>query len=437
MNPDQNPNRRFVDVLPFEGVNDIQMLEATTTSNQANISGNMQIRERLTTDADPFSLSTWSRYRNSWIYQVPPGLEINDALFRVHQRMYYRIPIGTISRIRIWYRDRQSVVRVPVQGPNLPNELVNSTHTQAFDNSQQFLEGYQELVETVYLLMTSNEELELEDLYFVLDVTSPTFGGGSSSKWDCKETHLNYRDTKGLTFVPSNVNLLCGWISLALHFTYWLKPNSCEKYGIPKRLFELIPTTGIQHRARRMLTKHFWGEEMNKSVSVMTKCGKFIADIVNGNTVFSPEECCQLIVSKWPWLKVVILGQNSHVKSITAGADWSLQGHSEEEMNRRTCYLTFEHFSQHYHYVNNVRQFSNRDMSNISRKKWCHGCLKMLLTREYAGHKCIEIKCNKCGTFFESQSEHDDHCKNNIPVSISSSIYSYLFLDNVGRCFKQ
>ena len=71
-------------------------------------------------------------------------------------------------------------------------------------------------------------------------------------------------------------------------------------------------------------------------------------------------------------------------------------------------YLYYDFINKHYHLINNINSFVNKD----GNYKWCHKCLKRMNKKFYDNHKCIDIACSCCKTTFDSKEKLDEHFMN-------------------------
>ena len=108
------------------------------------------------------------------------------------------------ARIRVTYRDRTFLHIPPVR-----TSLV-------LQDGWSVDEFYDEFNEALMILFQSNDELEPEDLYILLDMTGPRLAGGDRGS----VKHLIptcLLSTNGVFIIPSNVSLMCGWTCIGIH----------------------------------------------------------------------------------------------------------------------------------------------------------------------------------------------------------------------------
>jgi hypothetical protein len=418
-----DPNKRF----PFANISNAQLANTFGSNSSTNTQlGN--VNEQIVDNTSVFSTGPGSSYTTSYVYQIPPNVDHVTALRMVHAAMVNRVQENDQARIRIWYRDRETSVRIQ----STSQSYTNATHTRIFNGRFQLLMGFDALETSVNFLLTSNELLELEDLFFVLDIRDQSYlGGGEGVKRGrkalekCEDTDTytpdSYKHFEGVMTLPRQTDQLCGWICLALHILYWFTPEDSEQYNLPKSIFTLVDRVAIPNKSRTLALKHSYAKIIYKVPKLMCEAGLIMKNHLQSNCqAFSPADEQSRLNSTFPWLKLVVFSYNSKVLFSTTGSQWSLSEKSDQQQSAVTAYFSFETFVQHYHYVSDTRKFFlNIDCSKTAsyKKWWCHGCLTLVNIHKRNEHKCQELKCDCCSMYFKTQAEYNRHKNNELPVS--------------------
>jgi len=75
------------------------------------------------------------------------------------------------------------------------------------------------------------------------------------------------------------------------------------------------------------------------------------------------------------------------------------------EVEGPKIYIYWDFVNQHYHLINNINSFSNKD----GNYRWCEKCDKRHTIKNFDIHKCNEIKCACCYTSFITTDKREEH----------------------------
>lgn len=417
--------RNFLHNFPFANVNNITMLGAAPQP-VIGAPNNAMVHETYITQDNPLHLRRSGTYTDSWLYEFSPNALLENALEEMHEMMLDNIPQYSHARVRILYRDRErNVQREAIQNDTLQRytNLVQRTHTTSFHGNRQFQYAYMAIRDAILFLFESNEEIELEDLHIILDVegdTGPVGGGRSEitlkNVYAGEDIGPSSRSIEGLFFVPLKCSRLCGWIALAYHFAKYSKPENChDRFGISADFFKCIPIHGKFNNPKREIKNGTaYIKVLRCDPKVMIQCGSHLKEFFccARNELFIANEDAAEIVFQAPMLKIVIMSNSITPKAIFKGRDFPTEAST---LSTFTVYLHHDAEVNHFHYIDDMKKYVRRFFSFADNaydgRSWCHHCYRLFPESKLGAHRCVELKCFKCNTFFSSEKDLRQHCK--------------------------
>jgi hypothetical protein len=453
--------RQIISQLPFAGSTYGQMVSgapgtAGTSVVTRSRAQNVVTEQRLA-QTHILSLGPNSRYEESYMYEVVPNTALMTGLTAIWIQMQRRVSASTNARVRIAYRDRETLVRGGGRGRGTrgrggrgrgggrtgrqPDFRV-STHTAVFRGPAEFRDGFQDFVDAVERIVASNEDLDFANFQFILDLSSSVRGGGGKGSGrkrkdatadetestassalkvptgfynnpNFKNTvpeHLRY--SSGILFVPEEVDGLCGWCCLVLHWVYHHGlQQAVDMYDLPHDLWTRnLPPSIYMNCSGESYSKRMagWLQRNTRQLKTVAKVVK--QHFGSENEHFTIPDDAKIVCEKLPELKIIIVGAQSTKIAEEHGSEYELsEAESDEEAIPQCVYLFFDRHALHYHYVCNPLKFTNK--KKPENYKWCHECCAAFTHCQFRKHKCVHMICKKCGCTFNDVEHYQQHCQ--------------------------
>jgi hypothetical protein len=369
---------------------------------------NVRITEELL-EADDILHPGNSNYTISFLYRfesaadiyesiVPLTRMINERMRRTLQARNGQYIASSGSRLRFTYYNRMNIIA--------PSRRTTGRLSDDPD------EVYDNLLESINFLLESNDELELEELYIVLDLIVNTARAGGTGTDEALGV-----ENEGVLFdhvlqVSQRLHGLCGWVCVAMFMAQHYDQFS---QLIGQEFWNFFPKP--QNSRSR---KSFYLDELTKSTELQMLCGDFLRKMFDCDRMFDLCEYPKLIVQKFPKMKIVIFKGPSKIFKIEKGTDWTIQ--TGDKWNLYMQYQIQGHlnFIPHFNrYIIAANAKSNKHYTS------CYGCDKVITQKSKNTHKCVELKCDKCFTYFKSYNEYKLHKNPDVVPKYSDA------LDNV------
>jgi len=391
-------NRRLGRNLPFQNVNNPGMLREAPQALNRNGGFNLGFHEEEV-EGGELALPAASRYSRSWLYRLHPRTDVEQGLRAIFNSAILRILRNhAVGRFRITYRDRVSLL--------VPNMRTSMLMREEIDEDVLFTQFY----DTIMILFESNDELEAEELLILLDITAPRIAGGTRGNL----THpspLSLNNSKGIFIIPVNVNLMCGWICIAIHI---LKYNFNKADSLVPGICEVLKHRLTPHQQRSWKN---WEKLINDDNTAMKELAKYIMLFFNTESAFDLQDSPNLIVECLPTLQIVILDTRGTPINIVRGTDWDSTNASN---NAQSIYMIYDIGASHMHYLEDPKLFFGSD--KIPRNyKWCNVCFKLFENRVFCRHTCSTLTCDRCCTYFQSLDTLSAHKKADLEIQMSTN----------------
>jgi hypothetical protein len=403
------------------------------------------------------------------MYEVLPNTALMTGLSAVWIQMQRRVVANTNARVRIAYRDREALVRrgrgrggassSRSSRPQQPEFRVAS-HTAVFRGPNDFRDGFQDFVDAVERIVASNEDLDFANFQFILDLSSSVRGGGGKGSGrkrkqvasvddtndeddadddnsdngvteigsvasstatvpygfytgnaDYKKTvppHLRF--SNGIYFVPQDVDGLCGWCCLVLHWVYHHGlQQSVDQYGLPRDLFTRNLPPSIHRCSDESFGKRMVGWLQRNTRQLKAVAKQLKQHFGSENEHFTIPDDARLVCEKLPEMRITVVGPQCTLIAEEHGAEYGLSEAESMEVALPQCpYLYFDRHAMHYHYICNAVKFAGKSIDNY---RWCHGCCSAFTVAQFAKHKCVHLICKSCRCVFNDSEHYRQHCE--------------------------
>lgn len=325
------------------------------------------------------------------------------------------------NRIRIFYNDRE------VNPDRSRADIVYDENTQQWRNRSQgnvertsirFNQSgaeidYLEILRAILLLMNSNEQLEMNQLELILDLSIIEDLRGAARvkvvdrvKWKYNVRKVMEHYAKYLKLVPKMNEGYCGFAAILLHTLKYSDIDTCEsKFGISRRLFEKMTKEWKDAQSRKKLYHYIWAND-NLLLDHSKDLTLNIFDI--NSPVFDPKsEHLEKIMNVMKKCKIKIFLPSGGPIYEKKGSQYNLG--SGDEFN--IC-LHLDSSEKHYHYIDNPKLYNQsihkKHSMNTKNVVYCHECDRTF-ARTLLRHQCQVSKCDKCNQMFDHEAELHRH----------------------------
>lgn len=265
-------------------------------------------------------------------------------------------------------------------------------------------------VSLIYATLDSNAEVILTQLRVRQDIRRIGDRGGATDASDlpgylCGD---NGRIYGGITPVPRAPGHLCAFKALAL--LLFTNPAFPVRIRI-HRHGAADPPANYPRRRTRILKQ--WKVHAQAIVRWL--------DIPMARAEASgfswPEDAWRLVerVPEFRVVRMPVSGNFVAPDAVVTGNAFRLEQDPETGRFRDayTVYLLWDVHQQHYHAITAIQEWVGRYVNNYN-SVWCEGCFQMVPRERHRSnniltHECRVLKCNRCGTVFNSELALAEH----------------------------